>query len=234
MIKNTSKRLSADKPSLHIVLCCLMNVLTMSQDQNFEGKSEAIMDVIENYNGENIILFGDFNITLTDSESLRRQRTETEKIIAENINIMIYGNNLANAWARHSGYTWKRGKTQSRLDRIYTRLQQYSNRKLETDWTLTKSDHAAVILTIEQRDKFTTKKEHTKLDNTIVTNKNLLNELKQYLEEKMTHATDMNPHMTLEFAKMTIRTKAIGISMRLREKENNELWDLNYPIIKNS
>jgi hypothetical protein len=50
----------------------------------------------------------------------------------------------------------------------------------------------------------------------------------------MTHATDMNPHMTLEFAKMTIRTTAIGISMRLREKENNELWDLNDPIIKNS
>jgi hypothetical protein len=91
---------------------------------------------------------------------------------------MIYGNDLANAWARHNGYTWKRGKTQSRLDRIYTRLQQYSNRKLETDWTLTKSDHAAVILTIEHRDKFTTKNEHTKLDNTIVTNKDLLNELK--------------------------------------------------------
>jgi hypothetical protein len=35
---------------------------------------------------------GDFNITLTDSESLGRQRTEVEKRIAENINIEINEN----------------------------------------------------------------------------------------------------------------------------------------------
>ena len=45
-----------------------------------------IMDIIANYAGENIILGGDFNITLTDSQSLKRQRTEAEKRIAENIN----------------------------------------------------------------------------------------------------------------------------------------------------
>ena len=43
----------------------------------------------------------------------------------------------------------------------------------------------------------------------------------------MTQAADMNPHMKLEFAKMTVRTKGIEISMRLRKKENNELRDLN-------
>jgi hypothetical protein len=35
----------------------------------------------------------------------------------------------------------------------------------------------------------------------------------------MTQATDMNPHMKLEFAKITIRTKAIEISTRLRKKK---------------
>jgi hypothetical protein len=44
----------------------------------------------------------------------------------------------------------------------------------------------------------------------------------------------MNPHMKLEFAKMTIRTKAIEISMRMRRNENNELRDLNDQIIQNS
>ena len=47
-------------------------------------------------------------------------------------------------------------------------------------------------------------------------------------------ATDMNPHMKLEFAKMTIRTKAIEISLRLRMKENSELRDLNDQICQNS
>jgi hypothetical protein len=192
------------------------------------------MDVIANYAGENIILGGDFNITLTDSESLRRQRTEAEKSIAENIKIMINENDLADAWAGHNSYTWRRGKTQSRLDRIYTRLPKYSNKKLDTNWMLTKSDHAAVILTIEHNDKTNTKNEHIKLDNTIVTNTELLNELKQYLEEQMIQAIDMNPHMKLEFTKMTIRTKAIEISMRLRKKENNGLRDLNDQISQNN
>ena len=50
----------------------------------------------------------------------------------------------------------------------------------------------------------------------------------------MIQATDMNPHMKLEFAKMTIWTKAIEISTRLRKKENNELIDLNDQISQNS
>ena len=50
----------------------------------------------------------------------------------------------------------------------------------------------------------------------------------------MIQAIDKNPHMRLEFAKMTIRTKAIEISMRLRKKENNELRDINDQISQNS
>ncbi len=41
-----------------------------------------IMDAISNHAGDNVIIGGDFNITLTDSESLRRQRTEAENRIA--------------------------------------------------------------------------------------------------------------------------------------------------------
>jgi len=50
----------------------------------------------------------------------------------------------------------------------------------------------------------------------------------------MTQTTNMNPHLILEFAKMTIRTKAIEINMRLRKKENTELRDLNDQISQNS
>ena len=50
----------------------------------------------------------------------------------------------------------------------------------------------------------------------------------------MIRATDMNPHLKLEFAKMTIRTKSIEIRMRLRKKEYNDLKDLNDQIIQNS
>jgi len=192
------------------------------------------VDVIANYDGKNVIFGGDFNITLTERDSHRRQRTEAEKGIADNINEKIALTNLMDVFNGHNEYTWGRGETQSRLDRIYTRLPQYYNKKLDINWTLTKSDHAAVILTLENRNKIKTKNEHIKLDNTIVTNAELLQELRQYLEEQMIQTNDMNPHMRLEFAKMTIGTKAIEINMRLRKKENNELRDLNDQISRNS
>jgi hypothetical protein len=44
-IKSTSERLSADKPSLHIVLCCLMNILTMSQEQDYARKIRGLPKV---------------------------------------------------------------------------------------------------------------------------------------------------------------------------------------------
>jgi hypothetical protein len=50
----------------------------------------------------------------------------------------------------------------------------------------------------------------------------------------MTQATHMDPHTKLEFAKMTIRTKAIEISMRQGKRENIELKDLNDQISQNS
>jgi len=196
--------------------------------------SNNTKDVIANYDVKNVNFGGDFNITLTKRDSHRRQRTEAEKGIADNINEKIALTNLMDAFNGHNEYTWGRGETQSRLDRIYTRLPQYYNKKLDINWTLTKSDHAAVILTLENRNKIKTKNEHIKLDNTIVTNAELLQELRQYLEEQMIQTNDMNPHMRLEFAKMTIRTKAIEINMRLRKKENNELRDLNDQISRNS
>jgi exonuclease III len=82
----------------------------------------SIMVVMANDAGENVVLSGDFNLTLTDSDSLRRQRTESKKRIADNVNTKINENKLDDAWAGHTGYTWRRGKTQSRLDRIFIRL----------------------------------------------------------------------------------------------------------------
>ncbi len=38
-------------------------------------------------------------------------------------------------------------------------------KKLDINWTLAKSDHAAVILTLEHRHKIRTRNEHIKLDN---------------------------------------------------------------------
>ena len=55
--------------------------------------------------GENVILGGDFNITLAERDSHRRQRTDAEKRIAENINEKIAITNLTDEFIGHNGYT---------------------------------------------------------------------------------------------------------------------------------
>jgi len=52
LIKSTSERLSADKPSLHIVLCCLFNILTLSKEDDFGTKSTACQTFIKRFEEE--------------------------------------------------------------------------------------------------------------------------------------------------------------------------------------
>jgi hypothetical protein len=52
LIKSTSEHLSADGPSLHIVLCCLMNILTLSAEDDFGTKSIVCQTFIKRFEEE--------------------------------------------------------------------------------------------------------------------------------------------------------------------------------------
>ena len=106
----------------------------------------------------------------------------------------------------------------SKLDRIYFRTSQYELSKLKVRWTLTASDHAGLILTLKHTNNIRQRNEHIKLDNDIVLNSLTLAELSTYVEEQVASAIWMNPHMKLEFTKMTIRTKALEIMARKSDK----------------
>ena len=82
-----------------------------------------------------------------------------------------------------------------------------------------------MVLKLEQ--KIVRWNEHSKLVNARVTNHDKLNELNKHVKEQMTQTAHMNPH-----AKMTMQTKGIGISMRLRNKDDNVLKNLNDQIKK--
>ncbi len=88
-----------------------------------------------------------------------------------------------------------------------------------------------MVLTLEHK-KIVRRNVHSKLDNAIVTNLETLNELNKHAEEQMTQTTLMHLHTRLEFVKMTIHTKNIDISLRLRKKDNNILKNLNDQINK--
>jgi hypothetical protein len=131
--------------------------------------------------------------------------------------------NLSDAWAGRNGFTWRRKKKMSKLDRIFYRLDDYDLVSTTTNWSFTDSDHAAVITTLQHVSRPRRRNQHVKLDNSVVNDSNSLNELKEYLTEQLVSAHGMTPQVKLEFAKMTIRTKALEIMARNRVRLEGRL-----------
>jgi hypothetical protein len=180
-----------------------------------------------------IIIGGDFNTTMGPAERHNRGVTAAELRTAEIVKNHVENQNLVDCWDSGTGFTWRKGKSMSRLDRIYTRVPSYEMKSLKVKWTLTTSDHAGLVLTLAHKQHTHQRNEHVKLDNTVVQNKELLAELTSYVTEQLQTATDLTPHVKLEFAKMSIRTKALEIMGRNRRKENERLRLINEGIKEN-
>jgi hypothetical protein len=106
----------------------------------------------------------------------------------------------------------------------------------KVDWTLIKTDHAAVIARFEHEQIINHKSSHIKLDNDILNDTAKLNELRAYVISQLNdpQVATFNPHARLEFAKMTIRNKALDIMARCRKQINETLIEINRDIVTNT
>jgi hypothetical protein len=194
-----------------------------------------IFDIVSNLDCD-VIMGGDFNVTLDESDRLNRGATPGELELARYIKESANNFNLEDVWHLRSGFTWRKRKQMSKLDRIFTRLSNYDLSNLNTEWTFTTSDHAAVITEFVHKVKTKHRSAHTKLENDIVKNVDFLNELRQYVVSQLNdpNVGNFNPHAKLEFAKVCIRTKALEIIARERRKESTILRELNADIALNT
>ncbi len=194
---------------------------------------ENIFDQLENSQCANVILAGDFNLTFGTMDRFKRNTSIGETNIANFVVLRTEEIGLKDAWVGYEGMTWKKGVAMSRLDRIFTRLIELRQTDISTNWTFCDSDHALVharfeILTNRQKGA-----KICRLDPQVVQDRESLLELRQYLEEQLaTLDPNTNPHRHLEFAKMTIRTKALQLGKKLREADKINLQILNDDIIQ--
>ena len=113
-----------------------------------------IFELIGNYDCD-IIIGGDFNVTLGANEWHCRGVTQGENEVATLIKDYLALLDLTDTWSNIQGHTWRMGKILSRLDRILTRLGNYDFVDLKTDRSLINSDHAAVIVALKHKTRAT-------------------------------------------------------------------------------
>jgi hypothetical protein len=214
-------------------------IMNLYAPQGFdETKTNFFIDnfnVISNYDCD-IIVGGDMNVTLSPNDRHCRGATNAELILAEEIWEFQQALGLEDTWQGKKGYTWQKGQTMSKLDRIFYRINNFKLKSNKVDWTLAKTDHTAVVAKFEHEQNVTHKSSHVKLDNDILKDTAKLNELKEYVSNQLNdpQVATFNPHVKLEFAKMTIRTKALDIMAHCCKQTNEELNELNRDIITNT
>jgi hypothetical protein len=192
---------------------------------------DEICSYIENTSLWNIILAGDFNLTFKETERHKRSASAGERNIAKTLSDKLDELDMKDAWQGHTGMSWRRGATMSRLDRIYTRLDNLQQIDMTTDWTFCDSDHALVQAIFISHDNKPKGPKVRNLDPRVVTDPDKLLQLRQYLTEQLAQMrADADPHLKLEFAKVTIRTKALELGKQILSDEMINLRLLNEDI----
>ena len=214
------------------------NGLDNNKLEFFRALTDIISNLCADFNCNDIILGGDLNVVFSQEEVKNRLFSPNEQRIARSVRQMFHNLNLKDGWdeASKREFTWTSNRTGqpsfSTLDRIlYT-----DGLKLHyktTDWSLCLSDHAAVIATFKK--SFSTRNNSAlppRLDPRILLDQEGKREMDVAFRDLVNQALpNWNPHVRLEYLKMSIRTAtnlAISkVKAKLRDDETVLNTDIN-------
>jgi exonuclease III len=198
---------------------------------------------------ENItICGGDYNVCMTKEDSVGRNETRNENLLADVIRNNNKVTELVDAYRTiHTtdGFTWRRGNKYSRLDYIFiSNFVVPSIKKAETNWAFDTSDHAAVIITIMNQE---IKKGPgiARVNTKIIEDPKKSEEIANEIKEMMLQTDEnWNPHLTLEFLKVAIRSvisnkvsenrKQVKSELEEMEDELNYMENMKINVLKNT
>ena len=200
----------------------------------FQKIKEKIDMLIDKYQDAKILVVGDFNTTFGDVERLGTIRTRAEVKYADKIKELLNPLDLTDCWdlTNVGSMTWRHGEKMSRIDRIlWSTSLNTKLLKLETDWTLTQSDHCAVVAKLGSEDQKRYDK-IVRIDTFFMSNVLLRHNFMTTLGTLMDQVkeTNMNPHQQLEYLKMSIRTVAIEIATNLKKNMNEKMNNLRHEV----
>ena len=228
-----------NKADLIVVNAYAPNGFGPDKFQFFDEILDNVNDMKNVYNCENIIIGGDLNLVLCEEETKNRVFSQPEKRAADMLKNVLRSLNLTDGWeiARRRLFTWGTTRlgvqTYSTLDRIAFNENYLTLSSKVTDWSLSVSDHAAVISSFNKLNQSANRSRLScRLDPQIL----LDNEGRELIDEafcelRVQESPDWNPHVRLEYLKMCLRTAAnvaIGkTKARVRDLESTLNSDIN-------
>jgi hypothetical protein len=106
----------------------ILKICNIYAPNGFDANKTVFFNMVlqdtANWDGP-LIIGGDFNTTLGPGERHNRSVTAAETRVADMLKEYTLNQNLNDCWDGNAGYTWRKGKSMSRLDRIYTRTPDY-------------------------------------------------------------------------------------------------------------
>ena len=203
----------------------------------FDFISLSVNDIIDKNPEAKIVILGDFNTTFHNLERNGTTRSRGEDLIANRIMTTFKNMDMIDCWNPHNIHpdyatmTWRHGGKMSKLDRIlWSNTVDLTWQSTTTDWTYAQSDHCAVIVKLKgQAKKFD---KIVRIDTFFLNNVLLKHKFLVELGTKMDQLSDtnMNPHQSLEYLKMSIRSTAIEISTNFKKENEKRLSDLRNEI----
>ena len=201
---------------------------------------EKIKEVRESFNCQKVILAGDLNVVLRDSEVINRLISTSERRVAAAVKNVLIELDMVDGWSEstNKSYTWSTNRNGvqsfSTLDRICYTKSSLALQVVKTDWGLSVSDHAAVIASLNNKNLNSDRSKSVfipRLDNRLLEEPKGRELLTSNFVELLAQAdVNWNPHVRLEHCKMCLRTAANMATGKIKAELRDEEVVINADI----
>jgi exonuclease III len=198
--------------SLSLIVANVYGSNNVAENNDFYERLHENLLVFSHESPESsVVVMGDFNVCMSSGDYINRRHVQAERDLAQRI---INNNDVLNLHDAYrcrvsdGGYTWARGTCFSRLDYVFVSesLVRFITHS-DNDWAFGSSDHAAVKIQLSVPEERVFGPGITKVNTTILRDpiwqKKVEDKLKFMLGQI---PPDWNPHVQLEFVKVSIRS----------------------------
>ena len=205
--------------------------------QFFENVFDLVEDLAGNYNCDKVLLGGDLNLVFNDAEVQNRAISAAEVRVSDAVKLMLNRVNLIDGWscAAKRSFTWTSNRTGtpafSTLDRVLFTKDEFDFAEMIADWSLSLSDHAAVVIKFKHTKMSQKPTFISRLDPRLLQDQDgkvvLDNAFQELFAQRL---PTWDPHVSLEYTKMCIRTAANTANGTIKARCRDEEATLNVDI----